>query len=203
VRRTHVCGILVPGGSSVTAVNLGDPIREDVRDAIDEIKELGWDVRILSGDHPEVVGAVGRELGLPDGDAFGDVTPENKVDYVATAIREGRVVMVGDGVNDAAALSAATVGIAVHGGAEASLSAADVYLNRPGVAPIVDLVRAAGETLRTIRRGLAISFCYNAIAASLAVCGVIGPLVAAILMPISSFTVLALVYASPTFGDRA
>jgi len=187
----------------VATVGLGDPIREDVRGAIDEIKELGWDVRILSGDHPEVVGAVGRELGIPDGDAFGDVTPENKVDYVGTAIREGRVVMVGDGVNDAAALSAATVGIAVHGGAEASLAAADVYLNRPGVAPIVDLVRAAGKTLRTIRRSLAVSFCYNAIAASLAVCGVIGPLVAAILMPISSFTVLALVYASPTFGDRA
>lgn len=187
----------------VAAVGLGDPIRDDVRGALDEIKTLGWEVHILSGDHPEVVEAVGRELGIPDQRALGNATPENKVDYVGTAIREGRVVMVGDGVNDAAALSAATVGIAVHGGAEASLSAADVYLNKPGVAPIVDLVRAAGRTLRTIRRSLAVSLCYNAIAASLAVCGVIGPLVAAILMPISSFTVLALAYASPTFGDRA
>jgi len=187
----------------VAAVGLGDSIRDDVRGAIDEIKRVGWEVHILSGDHPEVVEAVGRELGIPDQHALGGATPENKVDYVGTAIREGRVVMVGDGVNDAAALSAATVGIAVHGGAEASLSAADVYLNRPGVAPIVDLVRAASRTLRTIRRSLAVSLCYNAIAASLAVCGVIGPLVAAILMPISSFTVLALAYASPTFGDRA
>ncbi len=194
--------LVVVDNRCVAAVSLGDPIREDVRGAIDEIRQLGWDVRILSGDHPELVESVGRELGIPVQHSFGGVTPEIKMDYVNTAIQEGRVVMVGDGVNDAAALSAATVGIAVHGGAEASLSAADVYLNTPGVAPIVDLIRAAGRTLRTIRRSLAVSLCYNMIAASLAVCGVIGPLVAAILMPISSFTVLALAYASPTFGDR-
>jgi len=195
--------LVVVNNRCVAAVGLGDPIRDDVGGAIDDIRGLGWKVRILSGDHPDVVSAVGRELGLPDNHTFGGATPEEKVDFVGTAIRQGRVVMVGDGVNDAAALSASTVGIAVHGGAEASLSAADVYLNRPGVAPIVDLVRAADRTLRTIRRSLVVSFGYNAIAASLAVCGVIGPLVAAILMPISSFTVLALAYASPTFGDRA
>jgi cation transport ATPase len=82
------------------------------------------------------------------------------------------------------------------------LSAADVYLNRPGLAPIVELIHAARNTLRTIHRSLAVSLCYNAVAASLAIAGVIGPLVAAILMPISSFTVLGLAYTSRTFGDR-
>jgi Cu2+-exporting ATPase len=184
-------------------MGLGDPIREDVPSAIRHLERLGWEVRILSGDHPDVVAAVGRQLGIADRHAIGGVSPEEKVQYVRAAAREGQVTMVGDGVNDAAALAAATVGIAVHGGAEASLSAADVYLNRPGLVPIVELIQAARNTLRTIRRSLAVSLCYNAVAASLAVTGVIGPLVAAILMPVSSFTVLTLTYTSPTFRDKA
>jgi P-type Cu2+ transporter len=160
-------------------------------------------VRILSGDHPGVVQAVAARLDVPAHDAIGGATPEDKVARVRQAASEGRVVMVGDGVNDAAALSAATVGIAVHGGAEASLAAADVYLNRSGLMPIVDLIHAARNTMRTIRRCLAASLCYNTLAASLAVAGLISPLLAAILMPISSFTVLALAYAARTFGDRS
>ena len=112
-------------------VGLDDPLREDVAAALTELRRLGWQVRILSGDHPQVVAAVARRLGIAPADAQGGTAPEEKVAYVRRLAEAGPVVMVGDGVNDAAALSAATVGIAVHGGAEASLAAADVYLNRP------------------------------------------------------------------------
>ena len=189
-------------GHCVAVVGLGDPIREDVPGALAQLERLGWKVQILSGDHPDVVAAVGDQLAVPPDRSIGGASPEDKVRFVKRLATDGSVVMVGDGVNDAAALSAATVGIAVHGGAEASLSAADVYLSRAGLTPIVDLIRAARNTLRTIHRSLAASLCYNAIAATLAIAGLISPLTAAILMPISSFTVLTLAYASRTFGGR-
>lgn len=187
-------------GCCAAVAGVGDPLRSDVPQALRELEKLGWKARILSGDHADVVAAVAGKLGLAAADAIGEASPEEKVAYVRRAAQSGPVVMVGDGVNDAAALCVAGVGIAVHGGAEASLAAAQIYLDRPGLAPIVELMHAARNTLRAIRRCLAASICYNLLAASMAMAGWISPLVAAILMPISSFTVLTLAYATRTFG---
>jgi Cu2+-exporting ATPase len=194
--------LVAVAGRVVAVAGLADPLRDDARAAVDALRRLGWQPQILSGDHPDVVRTVARQLGVPDGDAQGGATPEEKVVFVRQAAQRRPVIMVGDGVNDAAALSAATVGIAVHGGAEASLAAADVYLNRPGLTPIIDVIQAARGTVRTIRRCFVASLFYNAIAATLAITGWISPLAAAVLMPISSFTVLALAYATRTFAQR-
>lgn len=187
-------------GAVVAAAALGDPLRPDAAESVRDLLRRGWDVAILSGDHPEIVAAVGAKLGLPHSACRGGVTPEGKLAAVTSALRRGAVVMVGDGVNDSAALSAATVGIAVHGGAEASLAAADAYLNRAGLAPVVELLDGGRRTVRAIRRGLALSVLYNAAAAALAATGVINPLLAAILMPISSLSVVTLAFASRTFA---
>ena len=98
--------------------------------------------------------------------------------------------MVGDGVNDAAAIAAATVGVGVHGGAEASMSAADVYLSRPGLGPLVELVQGAHRTMLVIRNNIIFSIAYNILGASLAVLGILDPLIAAVLMPMSSLSVV-------------
>lgn len=179
-------------GIGVGVFAIGDTVREDSASAIEALKQFGWSVTIASGDDQAVVDHASRTVGVAD--ALGRQSPEDKADLVTRLTRDtdATVVMVGDGVNDAGALAAATVGVAVHGGAEASLEAADVYLNNPGVAPLVDLVRLSRHTKRTIRLCLAVSLSYNAVAATMAMFGYIDALTAAVLMPISSLVVVSL-----------
>ena len=151
-------------------------------------------VRILSGDHPAVVARVGATLGLPLDDALGGLTPEAKRDIVASLVSNandaGAVVMVGDGVNDAAALALANVGIAVHGGMGATIVAADVVLTRDGVAPLLDILDGASRLRGVILRNIGFSLVYNVAASTLAMAGVVGPLLSAVMMPISSLVVV-------------
>jgi Cu2+-exporting ATPase len=186
---------------------IGDPVRPDARATVDALRAKGVRVLVLSGDHPDVVARVAARLGIDAEDARGGLTPEAKRDVVARLTagpeRRGSVVMVGDGVNDAAALALADVGVAVHGGAGASIVAADVVLTREGTAPVLDLLEGARSVFRVIARNLALSLAYNAAGAALAVLGLVGPLLAAVLMPASSLTVTLSSAFSRTFGRRA
>jgi Cu2+-exporting ATPase len=184
-------------GELVARAWFGDAIRRDAADAVAALRRDGWDVGILSGDAQPVVDAVAAGVGIERG--RGGASPEDKLAVVEGARRSGRVVMVGDGVNDAAAIAAASVGIGVHGGAEASLAVADAYLTRPGLASLVELTIGARRTMRIIRRGIAFSLAYNVAGVALAATGVINPLIAAVLMPASSLTVLLTAWRGETF----
>ena len=178
-------------GQLVAAAGLGDPIRPDSIAAVRALRARGWEVSILSGDAPSVVMAAGRELGLPESACIAGASPETKLATIEAARASGLpIVMVGDGINDAAAIAAASVGIGVHGGAEACLATADVYLTTPGLSPVVSLTIGAQRTMRIIHRNIAFSIVYNAIGAGLAMAGMLSPLVATILMPASSLTVV-------------
>jgi Cu2+-exporting ATPase len=183
----------------VGVAGMGDPIRPDARSAIDALRRRGWNIAVLSGDHPQIVESIARMLGLNPADCRAGVTPEGKLAAIREMVAKHPAVMVGDGVNDAAALAAATVGISVRGGAEASLAAADVSISREGLTPIVDLLEGARLTMRTIHWTIAASLAYNVLAATLSMMGVISPLLAAFIMPASSFTVLTICVRSGAF----
>ena len=188
-------------GEVVAVAAMGDRIRDDAPESLDRLRAHGWRIVLLSGDTQDVVTAVARSLGIAPEDAVGGASPEEKLRYVEQLRAGGaRVVMVGDGVNDAAAIAASHVGVGVHGGAEACLATADIYLTRPGLAPLVELADGARRTMRVIRRNIAFSLGYNVIGASLAIAGVLTPLVAAVLMPASSITVVLASWQGRTFS---
>ena len=200
--RTLTSVHVAVGGTIVAAAGLGDTVRADARASLDQLRAAGWRTIMLSGDARDVVEAVGRSLGFAPGDAIGGASPEDKLGFVERLKQSGRVVMVGDGVNDAAAIAAAHVGIGVHGGAEACLSIADIYLTRPGLSSLVELSEGAQRTMGVIRRNIAFSLAYNAIGASLAMAGLLTPLIAALLMPTSSLTVVLASWHGLTFSRK-
>ncbi|MEY4374583.1 MAG: cation-transporting P-type ATPase [Candidatus Eisenbacteria bacterium] len=186
-------------GQVVACAGFGDRIREDVPATLARLREAGWDLHLLSGDDSAVVAAAGRALGFAPEQVTGGASPEDKVAVIEALARKGRVVMVGDGVNDAAAIARATVGVGVRGGAEACLAAADVYLARPGLAALASLTTGAKRTLGVIHAGLGLSLAWNLAGAAMAMAGLVNPLVAAIAMPLSSVSVVVLAWRARTF----
>lgn len=188
-------------GEIIAAAGIGDPVRPDAADSIARLQSQGWSISMLSGDAPSVARTVGKQVGLPAEACTGGASPETKLQTIETARTLGPVVMVGDGINDAAAIAAASVGVGVHGGAEACLASADVYLTKPGLRSLVQLTEGAARTMRVIRRNLAFSLVYNLIGAGLAMRGDLTPLIAAILMPASSLTVVLASWRARTFDE--
>jgi P-type Cu2+ transporter len=182
----------------VALVALGDRIRPDSAAAVAQLKDAGWNVGLLSGDQPALAARVAAAVGIPPENVFGRQTPEDKLRHVAT---DAGSVMVGDGVNDAAALAAAGVGVAVHGGAETCLRAAPVYLSRPGLGPLVELIQGSRRVLRTVHVNYGVSLTYNLSFIGLAFAGYVTPLVAALLMPVSSLSVVGIALSSRMFPE--
>jgi P-type Cu2+ transporter len=179
-------------GEVAGILGFGDRLRHDAVQTIAALASSGKSVYLLSGDNPHAARIVGARAGIAAENIVGGATPEDKEVFVR-ALRERyrSVVMVGDGVNDAAALQAAHVGVAVHGGSTVSLVAADVFLTRDGVGPVLQLFDGSRHVMHVIRRNLGMSLAYNVFGAAAAMAGIVTPLFAAVAMPISSLAVVA------------
>jgi Cu2+-exporting ATPase len=186
-------------GRAEAMLGIGDPIRADAAETVGLLCARGWRVMLASGDDPVVAAGVGRAIGLAPSDAVGGLSPEEKLEFVRRADLARPVVMVGDGVNDLAALAAADVGVAVRNGAQASHHVADVCLAASGMRPLARFLEGSRTTMGAIRTNLAVSVAYNAFGGALAFAGLVNPLVAAIIMPLSGLTVLVLALRLPSF----
>lgn len=188
-------------GELVGVFILGDALRPGVVETLVKLQEMGWEVGLLSGDSVERVHAFAeltRRKGVTWKEVIGGVSPEEKLQRIAEPDARPRV-MVGDGVNDAAALAIADVGIAIRGPSEISLRNAPIYIGEDPLGSLLRLIDASKRTVWGIYRCFAASLIYNTITISLAASGLIHPLLAAIFMPISGITVLIMAWSAQTF----
>jgi P-type Cu2+ transporter len=179
-------------------IGMGDPLYEGVHEMVRDFQKR-FRLYILSGDVPEVVYRIADKLSIPVSQAFGGMSPEDKVEKVRVLSSEASSIFFGDGSNDAAALATASAGIAMHGGAEASYLVADGFLSRPDIRLVSRLVHGSGKSMRVVYRGLLSSLLFNLTGCTLAVLGYISPLVAALIMPASSLIVVVLAFTQKSF----
>jgi len=169
---------------------VGDEVRATSRQAVASLRELGLEPVMVTGDAEPVARAVAAAVGIER--VIADARPEDKVAEVLRLHGSGRVVaVVGDGINDAAALAAADLGIAMGGGTDVAIEAADITLLRDDLRTAGDAVRLSRATLRTIKQNLGWAFGYNIAAIPLAAAGLLTPMIAGLAMALSSVCVVA------------
>ncbi|MGW3063807.1 heavy metal translocating P-type ATPase [Streptomyces sp. NPDC001130] len=170
---------------------VADAIKETSEAAVGELRALGLTPVLLTGDNRTVAEAVAKTVGIDARNVYAEVLPEDKVDVVRRLQREGRTVaMVGDGVNDAAALATADLGLAMGTGTDAAIEAGDLTLVRGDLRVAADAIRLSRRTLATIKGNLAWAFGYNVAALPLAAAGLLNPMIAGAAMAFSSVFVV-------------
>ena len=176
-------------GAARGVLTVSDPVKESSAAAVAGLRQLGLAPILLTGDNAAVARRVADEVGIAD--VISEVLPEDKVAAVARLQAAGRVVaMVGDGVNDAAALAQADLGMAMGTGTDAAIQAADLTLVRGDLRSAVDAVRLSRSTLATIKGNLFWAFGYNVAALPLAALGLLNPMLAGAAMALSSLFVV-------------
>ena len=177
-------------GTARAVFVVADTVKPTSARAITELRALGLRPVLLTGDNERVARAIAEAVGIED--VVADVMPEDKLAVVAKLQAEGRTVaMVGDGVNDAAALAQADLGLAMGTGTDAAIEASDLTLVRGDLRAAVDAIRLSRRTLATIKGNLFWAFAYNVAALPLAAAGMLNPLIAGAAMAFSSFFVVS------------
>ncbi|MEU6671172.1 heavy metal translocating P-type ATPase [Streptomyces sp. NPDC046727] len=178
-------------GEARAVLEVADAVKETSPEAVRRLRALGLTPVLLTGDNRAVAEAVAAEVGISPEHVIAEVLPQDKVDVVKRLQGEGRsVAMVGDGVNDAAALAQADLGLAMGTGTDAAIEAGDLTLVRGDLRVAADAIRLARRTLGTIRSNLFWAFAYNVAALPLAAAGLLNPMIAGAAMAFSSVFVV-------------
>ncbi|WP_432182276.1 heavy metal translocating P-type ATPase [Streptomyces sp. NBC_00063] len=178
-------------GEARGVITVADAVRPTSAEAVAELRALGLAPVLLTGDNRIVAESVARAVGIAEDAVYAEVLPQEKVDVVRRLKAEGRTVaMVGDGVNDAAALATADLGLAMGTGTDAAIEAGDLTLVRADLRVAADAIRLARRTLATIKGNLFWAFGYNVAALPLAAAGFLNPMIAGAAMAFSSVFVV-------------
>jgi Cu+-exporting ATPase len=172
-------------------LTIADTIKPGAREAVTQLRELGLTPILATGDNASTARAVATSVGIAPDDVYAELMPEEKVAVVERLQAAGhRVAMVGDGVNDAAALATARLGLALGTGTDAAIEAGDITLVRGEMATIAQAIRLSRATSRIVRQNLAWAFGYNLAALPLAAFGLLNPMIAGLAMALSSVAVV-------------
>lgn len=183
------------GGRLLGVIALADSVRSDSREAIAKLKEMGIRTVMLTGDRQKTAEAIAAEVGVDE--VVAEVLPDGKEEVIRSLMEQGKTAMVGDGINDAPALTRANVGIAIGAGTDVAIDAADVVLSGSSINDAVKAVRLGRKTLRNIHENLFWAFIYNVLLIPLAAGAytalfggwTLSPMIAAAAMSLSSFCV--------------
>jgi Cu+-exporting ATPase len=177
-------------GKLCGAIAIMDAIHPTSQDAVSQLKQIGIDVVMITGDKRQTAEAVANQVGIEH--VIAEVLPQNKAATVRQIQETGKTVaMVGDGINDAPALAQADVGIAMGTGTDIAMETADITLMKPDLRGVVQAIRLSKQTIRTIKQNLFWAFIYNVIGIPLAALGMLSPVIAAAAMAFSSVSVVS------------
>ena len=188
---SHTVSLLAVDGVAIALFATGDVMKADALEAITALRERGIESWLVTGDHEDSARRIAAQVGIGSQYIIANATPEMKIEKVQQLQSQGhKVLMVGDGVNDAAALAQADLSIAMGTGTDTAISTADITLMRPQLMGIIDSLTLSRRTLRTIKTNLGWAFAYNTIGLPIAAMGLMSPMYAAGAMALSSLFVV-------------
>ena len=184
--------VLAWDGVAIAVIATGDQVKPDAAATISALIDNGITPWLITGDNEESAGAIARAVGIKGEHVIARALPEEKLDRVNALKASGHnVLMIGDGINDAAALAAADLSMAMGTGTDSAISSADITLMRPELMSVVDALKLSKRTLKTIKVNLGWAFAYNVVGIPIAAAGALTPMYAAGAMAVSSLFVVA------------